>query len=121
TPVACQYVNAKNNKALARMLGCVNPARCAGRFFLGLDIGPTQTIKSLGSHSSRGSADGPLGSGPRWVGDVPSNKRRKGESFPHTGYPSSLRHRRWNQRRRRWVYEFPRLKSLCHSFIGLTT
>ena len=44
TPLACQYVNAKNNKALARMLGCVNPARCAGRFFLGLDIGPTRTI-----------------------------------------------------------------------------
>ena len=29
---------------------------------------------------------------------------------PDTGYPSS-RHRRWNQRRRRWVYEFPRLKA----------
>src|SRR5260370_39242483 len=35
TPVACEYVNAKNNKALARMLGCVNPARWPAAFFWG--------------------------------------------------------------------------------------
>jgi hypothetical protein len=43
-PSHANTLTPKNNKALARMLGCVNPARCAGRFFLGLDIGPTRTI-----------------------------------------------------------------------------
>ena len=43
-PSHANTVTPKNNKALARMLGCVNPARCAVRFFLGLDIGPTRTI-----------------------------------------------------------------------------
>src|SRR4029077_5077583 len=111
--LACEHGNAKNNKALARVLGCFNPARGASRFFLGLDIGPTRTIQSPGSHSGRGSADRPLGSGPQWVGDLLSNERRQGEELPHFGYPPSrvATYRRGNHHRRRWVYEFARLKA----------
>jgi len=43
-PSHANTLTPKTIKALARMLGCVNPVRCAGRFFLGLDIGPTRTI-----------------------------------------------------------------------------
>ena len=34
----------QRREARAFIPGSVNPARCAGRFFLGLDIGPTRTI-----------------------------------------------------------------------------
>jgi hypothetical protein len=111
------HANTLTPKTIRRWLACwaasillVVPAA----FFWGWISAQREQSNRLAA-TLAGSADRPLGSDPRWVGDVPSNKRRKGESFPHTGYPPSriATHRRWNQRRRRWVYEFARLKSLC--------
>jgi hypothetical protein len=41
------------------MLGCVNPARCVGHFFLGLDIGPTRTSNRLATALTEAPEIGP--------------------------------------------------------------
>ena len=84
-------------------------------FFWGWISAQREQSNRLATTLTPGSADRPLGSSPRWVGDVLSNERRQGEELPHFGYPPSrvATHRRGNHRRRRWVYEFARLKSLC--------